>query len=262
MPSWAMIVLAAFVLNCAAVLATTVYLHRCATHRALKLDPRVAWVFRLVVFLATGDRVVRWVSVHRKHHAHTDEHGDPHSPYLEGFWNIQLFNVFYYFREARQIDWQKYAPDILRNEDRWDKYLFNYGNIGLALTTTGLCLLLGTKAGFTAMTLHFVSFVFVLLPLVNGLCHHRHPTGYQRTSAPHASTTYNNFLVALLTMGEGLHHNHHWQQRSAVFKRAWWEPDAGWWFIRALEAVGLASAVVRPAQTPKAAEAIAPRSAD
>jgi len=42
------------------------------------------------------------VAVHRKHHAFTDEEGDPHSPKIEGFWQVQLGNVFYYVRENQE----------------------------------------------------------------------------------------------------------------------------------------------------------------
>ena len=83
-----------------AVFSTTIFLHRAATHRAITLHPTVAWIFRLSIWITTGINVRQWVAVHRKHHAHTDEIGDPHSPYLEGFWSVQLGNVFHYVREA------------------------------------------------------------------------------------------------------------------------------------------------------------------
>ena len=59
-------------------------LHRTATHRALELHPAVAWMFRFSLWLTTGLSTKEWVAVHRKHHAFTDEEGDPHSPMLDG----------------------------------------------------------------------------------------------------------------------------------------------------------------------------------
>ena len=50
------------------------------------------------------------MAVHRKHHAFTDENGDPHGPRLKGFWSVQPGNVFYYVREARNPETiEKYA---------------------------------------------------------------------------------------------------------------------------------------------------------
>jgi len=84
-----------------AVIATSVYLHRALAHRALVVHPVADVLFRTVLWLTTGQRRQEWVAVHRKHHAFTDQEGDPHSPQLLGFWRVQLLNVYYYMREAR-----------------------------------------------------------------------------------------------------------------------------------------------------------------
>ena len=77
----------AFALIQVAVFSTTIYLHRTATHRALVLHPAAEVVFRLALWITTGINTREWVAVHRKHHAFTDEEGDPHSPLLAGFWS-------------------------------------------------------------------------------------------------------------------------------------------------------------------------------
>ena len=69
-----------------AVFSTTIYLHRTATHKALIIHPAVEWAFKFALWLTTGILTKEWVAVHRKHHAFTDEEGDPHSPLLLGFW--------------------------------------------------------------------------------------------------------------------------------------------------------------------------------
>src|ERR1700675_4131981 len=66
-----------------AVFSTTIYLHRTATHRAIVLHPVVEWCFRFAIWVTTGIVPDEWVAVHLKHHAFTDEVGDPHSPALE-----------------------------------------------------------------------------------------------------------------------------------------------------------------------------------
>src|SRR6185503_17649869 len=109
-----------------ATFSTTIYLHRCATHRSLTLHPAIAWMFRFALWITTGLSTKEWVAVHRKHHAFTDEEGDPHSPRLRGFWSVQLGNVFWYVREARHPETvEKYAQDI--KVDWWDRRLFTYG---------------------------------------------------------------------------------------------------------------------------------------
>ncbi len=100
-----------------AVFSTTIFLHRCATHKALIVHPAVEWMFKMALWLTTGQCTKEWVAVHRKHHAFTDEEGDPHSPKIEGFWNVQLGNVFYYVREIKKTDVvERYARDI---KDGW-----------------------------------------------------------------------------------------------------------------------------------------------
>ena len=85
--------LVAIALAQAAVIATSVYLHRGLAHRALNLHPFADWVFRFVLWFTTGQNRREWVAVHRKHHAFTEPSGDPHSPLVHGFWKIQLWNV-------------------------------------------------------------------------------------------------------------------------------------------------------------------------
>lgn len=239
--------LAGLIVLMSAVVNTTVYVHRAKTHRALKLHPLVDWFCRLHLWLTTGQSVSDWVRVHRKHHAHTDIIGDPHSPYLEGFWQIQFLNVIYYIREVKNPETlEPYGRDL--KEDRWDRWLFNRGFLGPSLGLAGLCLVLGVGWGLFAAAVHSGLYVFVLASSINGLCHHKHPTGYQNYKAAHASTTFNNVLVAFLTAGEGFHHNHHFLQSSAKFAHKKWEiiADWGWWVILILEKLHLAYDVKRP----------------
>jgi hypothetical protein len=112
-----------------AALATSVYLHRTLAHRALAFHPLADTLFRAVLWLTTGQDRRQWVAVHRKHHAFTDRDGDPHSPRLLGFWRVQLLNVYYYAREARNpATLATFAPDI--TPDRLDRALFSRGWLG------------------------------------------------------------------------------------------------------------------------------------
>jgi stearoyl-CoA desaturase (delta-9 desaturase) len=219
-----------------AVLSTTIYLHRCATHKALVVHPAVEWLFKFALWLTTGQCTKEWVAVHRKHHAFTDEEGDPHSPKLEGFWNVQLGNVFYYVREIKHTDVvQRYARDI--KDGWWDRVLFNRGLLGLGVGTTALCLVFGPIIGFgwtlLAAGIHAVMYVFVLSSSINGLCHH---VGYKNFN----NTATNIRVLALITGGEGLHNNHHGYPRSPKFSFRASEIDPAWPFIKMLIALKLA----------------------
>jgi stearoyl-CoA desaturase (delta-9 desaturase) len=215
-----------------AVFSTTIFLHRTATHRALVLHPGVAWLFRCALWLTTGITTKQWVAVHRKHHAFTDEEGDPHSPALMGFWSVQLGNFFHYIREARNKDVvARYAKDI--EDDVWDRWFFNRGTLGIALCAVMLCAALGSGWGLLAMGVHGVIYVFVLSSSINGLCHH---VGYRNFD----NTATNLRLLALVTAGEGLHNNHHGFPRSPKFSVRRSEIDPAWPIIRVLTALGLA----------------------
>jgi stearoyl-CoA desaturase (delta-9 desaturase) len=216
----------------AAVFSTTIYLHRTVAHRALVLHPVAAWGFRCILWLTTGLVAKEWVAVHRKHHAFTDEEGDPHSPYLEGFWAVQLGNIYYYVKEARDATVvQKYAKDM--KDDAWDRYIFNHGSLGLLTGTSLLCLGLGFWWGVLAAGIHAVTYVFVLSSSINGLCHQ---VGYKNFE----NTATNIRLLALITGGEGLHNNHHGFPRSPKFSFRVSEIDPAWPIIKLLKALHLA----------------------
>jgi stearoyl-CoA desaturase (delta-9 desaturase) len=223
---------AAVLVTQVAVFSTTIFLHRSATHRALILHPAVAWIFRFCLWVTTGLATKEWVAVHRKHHAFTDQEGDPHSPALMGFWSVQLGNVFHYVKEAKNKQViERYARDI--EEDWWDRTFFNYGVMGPIAGTVGLCMVFGIGWGLLAAALHAVTYVFVLSSSINGLCHH---VGYRNFD----NTATNLRILALLTGGEGLHNNHHGYPRSPKFSFKASEIDPAWPIIKLLIVLRLA----------------------
>jgi stearoyl-CoA desaturase (delta-9 desaturase) len=225
------LVFAAIVIQ-TAVFSTTIYLHRTATHKALVLHPAVEGMFKFVLWMTTGLLTKEWVAVHRKHHAFTDEEGDPHSPALEGFWRVQLGNVYYYMREVKNTDVvERYARDI--KEGWWDRHVYKHGWLGLVIGTAMLCAILGLWWGLLAAGVHAVMYVFVLSSSINGLCHH---VGYRNFK----NTATNIRFIALLTGGEGLHNNHHEYPRSPKFSWRASEFDPAWLVIKLLIALKLA----------------------
>ena len=223
-------------------MATSVYLHRALAHHALAMRPVADLVFRTVLWLTTRQRRQEWVAVHRKHHTYTDREGDPHSPRLLGFWRVQLLNVVYYMREARNPETiEKFAPDL--PEDRLDRAVFSHGLLGLGVGIAALCLVIGLGPGLVAAAAHAGLYVFGVAPLINGL-------GHWRGTQNFPNTAYNSTALAWLTAGESLHNNHHAHPRAPKFSMRWGEVDPSWLVIRALAAVRLAVVVGAPVTLP------------
>ena len=221
-----------------AVIATSIYLHRTLAHRALRLHPTADMLFRVVLWLTTGQCRRQWVAVHRKHHAFVDREGDPHSPRLLGFWRVQLFNVYYYMRECRNAQTiAMFARDL--PEDRLDRALFSRGLLGVGIGLSLLCATIGFWPGLAAGLIHAVLYVFLLAPLINAL-------GHWQGSQNFDNTAYNWRLIAWVSGGESLHNNHHAHPRSAKFSIRRAEFDPSWPVIRALAAIGLLVIVGRP----------------
>ncbi|MGH9673850.1 MAG: fatty acid desaturase [Bryobacteraceae bacterium] len=218
------------------VLCTTIYLHRTLAHKGLHLHPAVALLMHLHLCLFTGLVPREWVAVHRKHHAFSDEEGDPHSPYLLGLWGVFFLNAFYYRRTTHEeTTVGKYTTDM--KDDIIDRIPYNHlGTIlGMAIFVT----MFGWAWGLGLFAFHAVTYI-LLNSSINSL---GHMIGY-RTFRNKAT---NLQWLALMTGGEGLHNNHHEYPGAARFAMTKGEFDPAWLVIRALELLGLARVLRLPA---------------
>jgi stearoyl-CoA desaturase (delta-9 desaturase) len=205
--------------------ATSVYLHRALSHRAIELRPAAAFGFRALIWITTGVKPREWVAVHRKHHAYTDVEGDPHSPLLLGWVRVELTNAALYRKVARDpAQVARYARDLPR--DRWDVVLFDHGWLGLALGISFLIVVLGPVAGVLAALVHAGTYL-LMNAAVNSI-------GHTFGRRPYGNTATNLQWLAWLTGGEGLHNNHHEAPTSARFAHRRGEFDPSWWSIRVL----------------------------
>ena len=212
-------------------LATTVYLHRAAAHRAVKLKAPVTFVFRAITWITVGIKPREWVAVHRKHHAFTDEVGDPHSPKLLGWVRVQMTNAALYRREARNPDTvRRYAKDMA--PDWWDRHVFDHAFVGLGIGIGFLVVLLGPFWGVVAAVVHTVVYL--------GLSGAINAIGHQFGRRRYDNSARNVGWLALLTCGEGWHNNHHGAPTSARLGHRWWEIDFGWYAIAVFRSLGLA----------------------
>lgn len=232
MLNWIAIIIAAIVYSQLATFATSIYLHRTLAHRALKLNPLIALVFRATLWLTIAVVPREWVAVHRKHHTFTDKEEDPHSPLRMGFWKVQLGNYYYYRKEIKNKKTiQTFAKDL--PPDFFDNVLFNHWWLGMLGGITVLATFIGPANAAAAWLLNGAIYI-LLSSTINGLCHW---WGYKNFPA-HSAT--NVPIVNLITAGEGLHNNHHGKPTCPKFSMKWHELDPSWLIIKTLTILKLA----------------------
>ncbi len=203
--------------------------------------------------LAGQGPVITWAAHHRKHHSLADRDGDPHSPRLEGqdglkgLWHA---HVGWLFDERLESEPLRYVPDLGREKElRWMSRHFiglvtagivAPGLIAFAITQRPLALLTGILWG------GFVR-IFLLDHVTWAINSVGHITGRRRFETKDHS--HNLPGLALLSLGENFHNNHHAFPTSAAIGLRRSELDIGYLLIRGLERLGLVSDVRRPSST-------------
>jgi len=238
--------------------AINVCYHRQLTHRSFKTPRWLEHLFVLMALCCMQDTPARWVATHRYHHQCSDEQPDPHSPLVSFFWAHVGWLLAHNRGTYSFAMYQKYARDVLEDpfymklEKR--PILVFYVYLAHALLFFGVGLAVGWAVDGSAMAgLQFGLSLLVwgvivrtvavwhITWSVNSLTH---LFGYRNYETDENSR--NNWLVALLTVGEGWHNNHHHDASSATNQRRWWELDISYYEIRLLSWLGLAREVVPP----------------
>src|SRR5947209_3311446 len=231
-------------------LGVTVGYHRLLTHRAFQTYPLVERAFAVLGSLSVQGSVLDWVADHRKHHAHADKEGDPHSPHvghgtgLRGLWHA---HTGWLLENQGQADWKRYARELYE-----DQHMRRIGRrfpllvlASLAVPTlAGFVLhgftLSGALRGYIWGALVRIFIVHHVTWSVNSICHF---FGRRRFDIEDRST--NVAWLSVVSLGESWHHNHHAFPRSAHHGLRPWEIDPSGLLISALERVGLAWNVIR-----------------
>jgi stearoyl-CoA desaturase (delta-9 desaturase) len=232
----------------------TVGFHRMLTHRAFEAHKPVKYAFAVLGSMSVQGDVIGWVADHRKHHAFADEEGDPHSPHvghgegwmasLRGLWHA---HVGWLFETQSAADAKRFAPELLEDPGmKWISrhFLWIVGATLALPALLGFLLTGGTVKG--ALTgLLWGGFVRVFFGhhvtwSINSICHF---FGRRRFETEDEST--NVFWLAIPSLGESWHHNHHAFPRSATHGLRWWEIDLSALIIRAMKRLGLAWNVVQ-----------------
>jgi stearoyl-CoA desaturase (delta-9 desaturase) len=232
-------------------LGVTLGFHRLLTHRSFATYKGVQYVFAALGSMSVQGPVMSWVADHRKHHAHTDKEGDPHSPHghggglkgaLAGLWYAHMG---WLFDRAGQAEHERYARDLV--EDPGMRVIHRtfvvWVLVGLGLPALLGYLVTGTGHGALEGALWGGAVrIFVLHHItwsINSVCHF---FGSRRFAVDDEST--NVFWLAPLSFGESWHHNHHAFPRSAVHGLRWWELDITAYVIRLMRRLRLAWNVV------------------
>jgi len=195
-------------------IGVTVGFHRMLTHRSFKTHKITQYVFAYLGMLSVQGPVIDWVADHRKHHAHTDQEGDPHSPHvghghgLAGLWHA---HTGWLFETHGQSDWKKYAAELYEDPGmrRINKAFPWIAYLSLAIPTAlGFVLhgftLEGALRGLIWGGLVRAFFLHHVTWSINSVCHY---FGRRRFAIEDHST--NEFCLATPSFGESWHHNHH-----------------------------------------------------
>ncbi|WP_309703648.1 MULTISPECIES: acyl-CoA desaturase [unclassified Sphingomonas] len=229
--------------------------HRYLAHRAFKTSRLVRGLLLIAGSMAAQGPILFWVTTHRRHHAYSDRPGDPHSPNLlgddrwsraKGLWHAHMP----WMLAPDMSSWTYFAPDILR-----DRQLFFYDRTYLLWVLTGLALpaavggivsgdLHGAWNGLVFGGLARIFWANQFAWCVGSICH-------RFGSRPFATGDHstNNWLIAILTFGEGLQNNHHAFPASYRHGVHWWEPDLSGWMLALMGRLKLVSELRSPTPT-------------
>ncbi|MDA1209091.1 MAG: fatty acid desaturase [bacterium] len=217
------------------VIGITVGYHRMLTHEGFKTYSWVRALFIIAGAMAVDGQPIGWSATHIRHHAHSDDEHDPHSP-LHGFWHAHFG---WLFNTSNFEDDTTYAPHFADDAlVQWiDKTTYFWVLLGLAIPFA--------IGGWTGLLWGGGVRIFLLTHVtwsVNSICHTFGKRDYETTDE-----SKNNWVVGLLAFGEGWHNNHHAFPRNAFHGMEWWQVDVSKYIIWTLEKLGLVWDVQRVA---------------
>ena len=244
--------------------------HRMLSHRSFRV-PR--WLERFFVILALcclQDTPARWVATHRLHHNHSDEEPDPHTPLVSFLWAHIGWLLVRDPRTHTLAVYQKYAKDLLSDpfymrleKNPWLPFAVYIGHAAiyfLAGLSAGWWLggdiAAGVQFGLSLLVWGVIVRTVVVWHITWSVNSLTHLWGYRNYETGEHSR--NNWLVAVLSVGEGWHNNHHADPASASVQHRWWELDISYLQIRLLERLGLARGVRQPRHKRRTATCIDP----
>jgi stearoyl-CoA desaturase (Delta-9 desaturase) len=235
-------------------LGISVGFHRMFTHCSFKAAAPVRVALAVMGSTAMQGTLKFWVALHRRHHEHSDEPGDPHSPYvlengtplrgrLAGFWHSYM--AWSFGHEVPNTAF--YARDLIRDRliSRVNDLYFVWVAAGLALPAVVGAMVHGGWIG-AAQGLAWGGLIRIYAGhnMIWSITSLTHIFGQRDFATPDRST--NNFWLSAFTLGESWHNNHHAFPTAAILQFRWYQFDISGWVVAVLEKTGLAWNVVRP----------------
>ena len=219
--------------------------HRYFAHRAYRTSRAFQFVLAWIGCMAMQKGPLWWAVHHRRHHKHSDQEDDPHSPVVKSLWWAHVgWVISGRFRKAPYHEIKDYTgfPELrLLNRLHW---IPGFALAGVCYLVAGLP---GLVWGFLVSTVALYHGTF----LVNSACHLWGTRRFETTDR-----SKNLWWAAILTLGEGWHNNHHHYQSCARQGFRWWEVDMSYYAIRALGLVGIVWDIREPTEKAMAAKRI------
>lgn len=217
--------------------------HRYFSHKSYSMGRVMQFLMAWLAQTSFQRGVLWWAAHHRDHHAHSDREGDPHSPILDTFLHAHVFWLWADGADeptARVRDLERF-PELVWLDKNW-----LVPPVALAVSVFGFFTWYGGSitAGFSGLLIgFFLSTVFTWHGtfLVNSVAHLWGTRPYQTKDM-----SRNNLLIAILTLGEGWHNNHHYYMNSVRQGFRWWQIDITYYILRLMSFVGLVSDLKMP----------------
>ncbi len=226
-------------------LGITVGFHRHFSHRSFAAPMWVRCLLAIFGSMAVQGSLIKWVSLHRRHHQHSDRPEDPHTPHLysqgflgtlRGFW----YSHIGWFFEPDPPGLERYVKDLEASPTLvWMSRLFGlWVLLGLILPGILGGLMRQSWIGvWTGLIWGGLVRVFVVHHVtwsVNSACHLWGTRPFESRDR-----SRNNLAVGILALGEGWHNTHHAFPNSARHGLRWWQFDASYWVIRIMALFGV-----------------------
>jgi len=221
-------VIATLIMTHLTIVCVTLYLHRSQAHRSVDFHPAISHLMRLWLWMSTGMITKQWVAIHRSHHRHSDQPGDPHSPHVWGIWRVLFGGAWLYNDAAKDKKLiEQYGagtPNDWIERNIYSPYPWHGVLLMLAIDIA----LFGLW-GFVVWGIQMIWIPFWAAGVINGLGHW---IGYRNGETRDRSR--NLLPWGIWIGGEELHNGHHLNPAGAKLSHQWWEFDIGWMYIRLL----------------------------
>lgn len=228
--------------------AITGWFHRYFSHRTFKTGRAVQFIWAVIGNMAAQRGALHWAAHHRNHHRYSDMPEDPHSPRQEGFW---ISHMLWFGKKENATCLGRSVKDFAKYPELLFLERFDFlAPLSLALATLGLGWLLGRHApGLHTNGMQMLVWGFLISTVA---CWHGtfsinslgHIIGRRRFETTDDSK--NSLFLALITLGEGWHNNHHHFCNSTRQGFRWWEIDVSYYLILGMSKLGLVWAIKQP----------------